>query len=248
MALPNITKTSGFISYFHHILSTPGGSIPKGAQWLVAFENLGGLMSGIETAVKREGKPWMIDTASKAIIGETFQENSGCVFCQAIALPGEKLTTNPAGNITNGAFGRAYVGEGRDQWPQMRMSFLDTNISFVDNFLRAWVLSTGNHGLIARYPWSAENYRTNIICWKLGSYSPTTPPTILQKTIFYDACCVSVSEEEYTYEATTAPVRREAQFIYNYYSIDTQADNDLFLKNYKSSDATPQSATTGQTS
>jgi hypothetical protein len=116
----------------------------------------------------------------------------------------------------------------------MRMTFLDTNISFVDNFLRAWVISTGNHGLIARYPWSDENYRTNIQCWKLGFYSEKEPPTVLQKITFYDACCVSVSEEEYTYEPMSSAPRREAQFIYNYYSVDTESNNQQFIKNASS--------------
>jgi hypothetical protein len=228
----NPTETTGYISFFHDILTTPAGSLPKGAQWLVAFSDLkANILPGITEALRRESKPWLIDLASEAITNDIFQKNSGCVFCQAIAIPGEIITTNAAGNIETNSFLKTYVGGGRTLWPELRMSFFDSNISFADSFLRAWAISTANFGMLARYRGTTENYRTDLTCWKLGSYAPDYPPTVLMKVTFYDICCVSVSEEELTYEAATAYFKREAKFIYNHYSIDTVGGNAEFLSN-----------------
>jgi hypothetical protein len=119
----------------------------------------------------------------------------------------------------------------------MRMTFLDTNVSFVDSFLRGWALATSNFGMIARPKWDDKNYRTDLFCYKFG----ITPkgPVIIQTMKFKDVCCVSVSEEEYNCAPSTAPVLREAQFIYNSYSVNTIEGNSSGIKdNVKSSPIT----------
>jgi hypothetical protein len=238
----NPTATKEYIPFFHEVLTSPAGSLPKGAQWIVMFEDLQGtIMPGIKTALENENQKWGIERAAMAITNPLFQKNSGCIFCQAIAVPGETLTTNAAGNIVSGAFLRSYVNEGRNQPPEMRMSFLDTNVSFADNFLRSWAISTANFGMLARSRWSEENYRTNAYCYKLGSFAHDKPPTILMKVSFIDICCTSVSEEEYSYELATSYSKREAKFIYNHYSIDTESDNDDFLNNATQTKSAPKS-------
>ena len=229
---PPASAGNGHIGFFHDILTTPAGSLPKGAQWLVYFEDLQtNILPGIKSALEMEFKTWQIERATQAITDDLFQKQQGCVFCQAIGLPGEDLTVNPAGNINTNSLMRSYVGEGRTQWPVMRMSFMDTHISFVDSFLRAWVIATGNHGLIARDRGGVDSYRTDVKCHKLGTISADKPPNILATYTFYDICCVSVNEEEYTYEAVTTFPKREAKFLYNHYSIDTVTDNADFLNN-----------------
>ncbi len=232
MANPTLTKE--YIPFFHNVLTTPAGALPRGAQWIVAFHNLqANILPGIKTALEYESKTWAIEAASKAITNDLFQKNSGCIFCQAIGLPGESLTANPAGNVVSNSFVRSYVAEGRTQWPEMRMSFLDTNISFADSFLRAWVISTGMHGMLARDRGGNESYRTDVTCYKLGSKKASLPPTILAKFEFFDVCCISVNEEEYTYEPSTSYSKREAKFIFNHYLVDTVSDNDFLTNSTK---------------
>ena len=102
----------------------------------------------------------------------------------------------------------------------MRMTFLDTNVSFADSFLRGWSLATANFGMIMR---SKPKYRTNLTCHKFA----ITPkgPFIIQTMKFKDICCIGVSEEEYQYGPVTSPVLREARFVYNNYIIDTESGN-----------------------
>lgn len=214
------------IGYFlNNVLFTPAGSLPKGAQWVVVYHDLNAVFPAIKLAAERENTGWMIEDAASVIMGETYQKNKGCVLCQAIDIPGETLVVNPEGNIQSNAYLRSYVGQGRTAYPEMRMTFLETNVSFADNFLRPWALATANFGMIARNVNEEKNYRTHIYCYKLGSYSHEDKgPKILMQVSFYDACCIHVSNEEYNYSAVTNPVLREATFVYNYYSINTNLD------------------------
>lgn len=237
------------IPYFlDNVLNTPAGALPKGAQWVVAFDDLAGdVLPAINKALTYEKKEWMIDGATAIVTSDAFQETKGCVYCQAIDLPGEGLVVNPEGNIMSNAFLRSYVGQGRNQFPIMRMTFLETNVSFADNFLRPWVIATGTFGLIARARGEEKNYRTNIYCYKLGTYSgQDEAPIVLMKMTFYDACCVAVSNEEYNYAPLVGnPLMREAQFVYNYYSVETDsAEKFHTTSNPTSQVAAPKSSTT----
>ena len=223
-----MAENQGLIpSFLQSVLSSPVGSINRGSQWIVLFDNLqNNILPSIKKALTYEGKTWQISTAADALLADTFQASKGCVFAQAIDIPGESLVVNPEGNIMSNAFLRSYVGQGRNQMPEMRMTFIDTNVSFADNFLRPWVIATGTFGLWAgTFEDPAENYRTNITCAKLGAYSPGDGPAITQLITFYDACCTSVANEELNYTPMSAPVMREARFVYNYYSVSDAANS-----------------------
>lgn len=223
---PTVKLTENFL----RLLGSGKMSIPKSALWLVTFENLGGyILPGILKAIKEQktyntDDEWKIGAAAKSILNTDLQENAGCIFCTAIGLPGEEITVNPAGSIQANGFIQSYGNQGRTMFPKMRMTFLETNVSFCDNFLRPWVISTATHGLIGRKRKDVENYRTNIYCTQLGSTNSNSSPVNLKTWTFFDACCVSVNEEEYNYNPANAPVLREATFIYNSYKISSESN------------------------
>lgn len=224
--------------FLQQVLSNPASALPKGAQWVVYFEDLQKtILPGIKQACSYEpaSKSWLIEKANNLLTDPSgpYQQKQGCMFCQAIDLPGEGTTAVVEGNIKSNAFIRSYVGAGREDFPQMRMTFLETNVSFTDNFLRGWSLSTSNFGMIARNKDGSDpkNYRTNLICYKIGTVAQDLPPFVLMKMSFYDICCISVSNEEYNYSPVTAPVMREARFIFNHYSVDTTTSNNEFVLN-----------------
>jgi hypothetical protein len=218
------------IPYFFQILNTPAGSLPKGAQWVAVFEDLPKrILPGIAKALTYEGHEWKIAKAAEIVTNDNYQKTSGCVFCQAIGLPRDGITTmQEGGNIRTNGFLGSQVGQTRVLEQTLRATFLDTNVSFVDNFLRPWSLSTANFGLIARPEGSVENYRTNAHFYKLGSYSSSLPPVVTMKVSFYGLCCIDVTAEEYTYQTASSPVLRESTFVYNHYAIDTETGN-MFL-------------------
>lgn len=212
--------------FLQGFLTRPASAIPKGAQWIISFDDLNGLLPAIEKAYSYEpnniGK-WATIQAASTILTDEYQKSRGCMFCQAIGLPGDGTDVAVDGSLGGqkyNAYIRSYVGTGRNDFPIMRMTFLDTNISFADSFLRGWSLATANFGLIMR---SDVKYRTNLTCHKFA----ITPkgPFIIQTMKFKDICCIGVSEEEYQYGPVTSPILREARFVYNNYMVDTESGN-----------------------
>lgn len=232
MAAPNNTR---YIPYYHDILASIGGSLVKGNLWLVFFDDLNTkILPGIKKAIsyEPEGVLWKVEEAAKIVTAEKYQKTGGCIYCHAIDLPGETIVANPGGNIVYNSFLRSYVGGGRSDLPAMRMTFTENSVSFADNFLRPWALSTATFGMIARDSKSVENYRTDMTCYQLSPYAShpaktITTPTIIKTIVFKGICCISVNNEEYNYNSTNRAVFREAQFSYHSYYVDSETDNTL---------------------
>lgn len=224
-------------NFLNSFLARPASSIPKGAQWAIAFDNLdissasgagGGstmnLLKAIEKAYEYEpqSKLWNTSKAAEILLNSDYQSRHGCLFAQAIELPGEKIQTNVEGSIKANGFIRARVGGGREDFSTLKITFLETNISFVDSLLRGWALATANFGMIARAPSDPLQYRTTLYCYKFGTHSSSEPPYVLQQVVFDGICCISVSSEEYNYAPVSGTAKmREAEFLYNSYAVDT---------------------------
>lgn len=221
---------NGYITYFHDIISSAAGSLIKSPVWVVEFDNLREyILPGIQKALSYEPRGWDVNTAANVICSDGYQKNAGCIICQGIDVPGQDTNVMPEGNIQYNGFLRSYVGQGRVDNPIMRMTFLETNVSFADNVLRPWAISTATFGMVARFRRTPENYRTNLECWQIGGRNTPSGPqaTVLKHFTFYDICCISVNNEELNYIGQTQPAMREAQFVYNYYTVDSQGDNAL---------------------
>jgi hypothetical protein len=220
---------SDFLSTF---LARPASFIPKGSQWALVMDDLPTkILPAITLAYSREpgGKTrWDSERAARVILTPDYQHTRGCMFCQAVSIPGEGSTAVVEGGIKHTGLIRSYVGGGRNDFGIMRMSFIDTNISFADSFLRGWALATSHFGMIAREN-SPKNYRTNATIYKFG----ITPkgPTVLSSFTLEGLCCISVSEEEANYDPSTNFVRREAQFVYHNYSYNAGSNLDSRIIN-----------------
>ena len=210
---------SNFLINF--VQGNPATSIPKGAQWIISFLDLKEkILPAIQQAYKYEPVPWKMQEGSILnILNDNFHGKRGCYFAQAISLPGETIQTNVAGNIQSNALIRSVVGGGREEFAKLKITFLETNVSFVDSFLRGWSLATANFGMIARSENDPLQYRTSLICTKFGI--DVSGPYITQQITFDGICCTSVTSEEYNYTPLVGqPILREAEFTYHSYSID----------------------------
>jgi hypothetical protein len=238
--MADITEFSNQIPFFlETFLSKPASALPKGAQWILKFDgayapggkgNYGGLIpvQAIKKGILYEPGSWSIDEAITIAMGDDYQKTKGCMFVQAVEIPGESTTVNPDGLQQNG-FIRTTIGAGRDAYNGIRVVFLETNVSFVDNVIRPWVIATSHLGLIARER-PDENYRCNMTVYKLGVTSRDRPPNILQKYTFFGICPISVAGEEYNYGQTNSPILRDTSFIYHYYTLESVRSFDNSIK------------------
>jgi hypothetical protein len=216
--------------FLRSVLSTPAGSLPKGALWALSFEapeETGYFEGGIPLACLgaiRQYEPtnyvgWNIRAASSILTNESYNGHKGCMFAQSVMVPNESYTAQPDGTIQKNGLIQSYVGQGRNVPGTLRVSFLETNIDFIDNILRPWVIMTGHLGLLART--GIQQYRTNVRFWKFGLTSKDQPPTILGEYNFFGVCPMNVDSSEYTYVSDQSPTRRTVEFIYQYYTFSS---------------------------
>jgi hypothetical protein len=239
MAKPELGSQISF--FLENFLSKPASALPKGSQWVLVFE--GPFQDGstkevdfkdvlpvpaIRLATKYEPRKWDIEASINATLTKDYQQTKGCLFVQAVSIPGESNVTVPEG-LQQSGYIRTFIGGGRDPFANLQISFLETNVSFVDNVIRPWVIATAHLGLIART--GAKNYRCNISVYKLGVISPAETPFVLRKYTFYGVCPVSVTGEEYNYTQISTPVNRETSFIYHYYTIESSVGNLAAINN-----------------
>jgi hypothetical protein len=227
MAINTDQAFIGGIPFFlNAVLSTPAGALPKGPLWVVVIDfddNLRNTIKNVSNYEPRMPDKWSIDRALNTITSARYQSEKGCVLSQSVSLPGEALITNVDGLQYNG-FIRSRVGAGRQDFEPLRIGFLNTNVNFVDNVIRPWVVMTGHLGFIARP--ASEKYRTTITLYKLGIKSIDTAPFILQKYSFWGCCPVNTGSEEYTYAAEGVATTKSADFIYQWYT--TSSENNYF--------------------
>lgn len=215
---------SGQIPFFlSEFLSRPASALPKNSLWVVEFENMESIRPTLLKVAELERAAWNIEENMFLLTNDASYKQKGCLFVHRVQVPGDSFTANPEG-IQQHNLVRTFVGAGRDSFTNLQITFLDTNVSFVENIIRPWVLATARFGMKYRSE-EGKRYRINFCVYKLGVISPLQPPTVLQKYTFYNACPTSVSMEDYSYDSTPYPLLRDVSFIFDDYSIDTITDN-----------------------
>lgn len=205
--------------FLNSILSTPAGALPKGPLWVIVFEFDNDILNTIKNAKLYEPRmpvdSWEIDRALETVTTHRYQKEKGCMFAQSVTIPGDSLNYTQEG-ITYNSFIRGGVGLGRRDFDPLRINFLNTNVSFVDNVIRPWVIMTGHLGMIARP--KEQKYRCNLTIYKLGIDRVDRPPFIAQQFNFWEVCPINVLAEELSYTAEGTSTTKTAEFVYQWYT------------------------------
>jgi len=213
---------AGQIPFFlQQYLSRPASALPKSALWVIDFEGIDYLQQTLVTVSENEPAPWDISAGLEVLVTDSEYKRKGCLFAQAVVVPGESFVANPEG-IQQQNFIRSVVGSGRDMNSTLLVTFLETNVSFVDNFIRPWILATARYGMKARS--GSKRYRVNATFYRLGVREYDSPPIVQQKYTFYGLCPTNLNTEEYNYGVTTSPINREVSFTFHTYSLATPTE------------------------
>jgi hypothetical protein len=140
------------------------------------------------------------------------------MFAQSVQIPEESYVANPEGTVQRNGLIQSYIGGGRNAPGILSVSFLETNVDFVDNLLKPWSIMCGHLGLLARS--GDKRYRTNVRFYKLGLTSNKSP-TVLIEYYFAGICPIRVGSTEYNYDPVSSPTRKTADFTYQYYTVDS---------------------------
>jgi len=84
------------------------------------------------------------------------------MFANGITLPVEKNNTERVG-ISNAGLVSGVVSSSREQQKLLDITFLETNLSFLDFIIRPWIIAGTHRGLIARS--EANTIKTNITAY-----------------------------------------------------------------------------------
>lgn len=235
---PTPTSFIGQIPFFlDAVLSTPVGALPKKPLWIVIFnfdQNIKNTIKRVKTYEPQMPEPWQIDRALDTVTTRRYQDEKGCMFAQTVTVPGDALNYSQEG-ITYNSYIRGGVATGRKDFDTLRIGFLNTNVSFVDNVIRPWVVMTGHLGMIARPP--QEKYRCDITIYKLGITTVDKPPYILQQYNFWDACPINVIAEQLDY-TDGVPVIKEAEFAYQWYTTSSLRSSNTGTSNTGTAEGT----------
>jgi len=216
---PRPTSFIGQIPFFlNAVLSTPAGALPKQPLWVIVFDfdsNIKRTIKRVRQYEPRMPEQWQIEDALDTVTSRRYQEEKGCMFAQTVVVPGDSLNYSQEG-ITYNSFIRGGVATGRRDFDPLRISFLNTNVSFVDNVIRPWVVMTGHLGMIAR-PLS-QKYRCNLTIYKLGILRRDLPPFVAQQFNFWEVCPINVFAENLDYSGDSRTPLKEAEFVYQWYT------------------------------
>lgn len=201
-------------NFLKNFLSKPVGTIPRVPIWSLTFDKIP--LDLIKTVNDYQEniipKEMLSDSTLDYLANGVLHTSQGCLFAQGVTIPGDGFTSNAEGNQAGGLF-REYVNQGRDDQSKLKVSFLDTSLSFVEHVIRPWVIVTSFLGMVAR----KDNYRTTINVHRWGLGDKQGQLTHYQVWKFHGACPINVSSESVEYTVQSGFIRRDVDFVYQKY-------------------------------
>lgn len=214
------TITQGHIPYFHSLLCDWAYNAAQQWSWVIVIDaiNKKNLIEKIKTTIKTL-EPAIWDTSSMVddTMKNSVQNIIGCIFAQAVRIPGESTTIEYVG-ITEGSrrgFINAPIVNGRGDFQPLEIGFLETNQSFVDGVLRPWNIILNHEGLIARPP--EKSIKANIHLYQLAKFG-THESIIRNQMTFYDCVPINIMSDDLSYSSTETSIKK-VEFVYSNYGI-----------------------------
>jgi hypothetical protein len=215
--------------FLNEVLQSPVASLFKSPLWVLRFENVPvNTIAQIKAYEPGAAFRWDIQKGMAAATSDVFLNTAGCMFAQSVNIPGEQNLYTVQGLNYNG-FIRAKLGQGRQDFSNLQITFYESNVSFVDNVLRPWTIMTGHLGMVQR---PDKPYKTKLIVYRLGRNKKSNLENpglntleVTQAYSFFGVCPMEVRDYELNYTAQSSPIRREVQFSFDWYDTTSGLDS-----------------------
>lgn len=222
--IPGVDITHNKLQHFHHMVCQWAYNIPLNFLWVMVIEmesvSLANLKKDIRLIEKNyEPEGWnMGKTAEDTWTWDT-QDKVGCIFAQAAELPGETTSVERVGIIEGSRRGfiNAPIISGRQDFNDLSVTFLETNRSFVEGFIRPWSILAMHKGLIAQP--KGKSIKSTINLYELAKKSACEPNIIRKHWVFKDAVPTQISSESKTQENSSDYGKRQVSFTFGSYYI-----------------------------
>jgi hypothetical protein len=153
----------------------------------------------------------VLNDANWSRIGTSIGVNDIYMFTRGISFIGDSLSTSRVGSTQTGAM-KGLISEGRGDLTTTNITFLESNISFVDGFLRPWLMLAGHRSL------KDQKLRCDIELFALEKWELFEPLRVRKSLILRNAVPVSIDTEEYNYTGDKL-IERQVQFAFDRYEI-----------------------------
>ena len=213
-SIPLISNRNYFLQQLESWMSTPAST----TQWIVLFEDFPKLLKQevLQELEYTTGDKISWNIPYERLTNIAYQKVIGCVFCQGMELPQDRISINNAETISRSFIGTPTSGT-RQGFAPLKLDFLETNLSFVDLILRPWVILTAHKGLVARP--KDESIKTNITIIeyaKTNQYLSQVPRKVWN---FYDVAPISISQTSHGYSEENTEIRKGIEFLYSRYTV-----------------------------
>ena len=216
-SLGNVSEIQSFLNF----LADSSTSIPLNANFLISFEIPVEVTKVIATTYEAgpaqkwesiRGAAGKLAAVQGAGIGG---ERTACMFANGISLPVEKNNYERVGMLNAGLVS-GVISTSREQQKSLDITFLETNLSFLDFIIRPWIIAGTHRGLIARS--DAKTIKTNITAY---FYDKNMNNKVRKQYDFYG--CMPVSLDGATYAThdygASLPTVGKVGWAYNSYTV-----------------------------
>jgi hypothetical protein len=242
--LSDSNESGPYDSYLKTLASWPT-SVASSSHWFLQFD-IAGIPALFDSVTERlnnfEGNfgkhsGWDItdDTILKLTDWELNLKNRiGCVLARQVNLPSDSFDAGNTG-VDFAGWGAPATANTRSKYNKLKITFLETNASFVDFVIKPWLVLASYNGLMSR---QYDSYRNVKCAWcdvnllaKIGAGKRQA----LRKTYrFNNIVPVSIDGEQYSYMSDDMKYT-SVDFVYDqYYIRDTHTP--LYLNNTRISD------------
>lgn len=225
-AINSLVNDNIYEQFLYRLLFS-SNSIPLQSQWFMLINELpkpGSSNHLIKELNRYTVEDWEIEDGYKEGISDEFHNKSnGCIFAQAVVLPGDGITVTRQGSENTGYL-RGLTGSGRKNFEELTTSFLDTNTSFTDFVLRPWVALVGYKSL------KDQTLKSTITIFNLKKTGAGNPLRPRKTTTFHNCVPTSIDSEEYNYLGDKI-IQRKVTWSYDYYIVKTESrtNQDIIL-------------------
>ncbi len=149
---------------------------------------------------------------------------------QGITVPGDGLENDYSSTPVNSSYIKGRIGNGRKNFDQVTISFMENNASIIDFLIRPWIT------MVSYLSLKHSGIKTNLHVTQLQK--DENGFKVRKVYNFFKAVPVSVDDEDYTYEAPNAIITRVSKWVFNSYNMEDRKDpqewsedNNLTVKN-----------------
>jgi hypothetical protein len=222
-------------NYFKSLAAWPT-ALASASQWWLIFDidsvpalqgDVTKRLNAIESNFGQAGWHVKQDTVTKLVDWEyNNQYGVGCVFARQVNLPSDGIDAGNTG-LEYGGFLPPATSNTRTKYSKLRITFLETNASFVDLVIRPWMVLSSYYGLISRDFDSVKNVKCSYCDVNLMARVGSGNKQEIRKTYrFNNIVPVGIDGEQYSYMADDMKYT-SVDFVYDQYYVRDQSTPNL---------------------